>query len=147
MPLTLNNCDPSAFKPTFGPATSLPAGVSAHSVVAADVNAFRTQYPTVTNVVGGWTGRLANSDETIELATALGEVVDGVHYASEGDWATRASGAGLGLAICRSLVERMNGAIWVESEEGGGSHFQFTAWFGRSADRRRESKTAGGAAA
>ena len=38
----------------------------------------------------------------------------------------RFKGTGIGLSICKRIVERRGGRIWVEADPGGGSRFQFS---------------------
>ncbi len=94
---------------------SVSIGAGKYLVVAADVSAFKARYANVTNVVGGWTGWLSNSGEKIELADQLGEVVDSVKYADEGDWAVRELGP----------VDRGHrGWQWSDAHDGGGKSLE-----------------------
>jgi len=46
-------------------------------------------------------------------------------YRVDPDMAGGIGGTGLGLYICRELVQGMKGRIWVSSEPGAGSVFSF----------------------
>jgi len=64
-------------------------GAGEYLVVASDVNEFAAKYRGVTNVVGGWTGRLSNSGEQIEMVDHAGVLVDRLEYSDQGEWAVR----------------------------------------------------------
>lgn len=47
-------------------------------------------------------------------------------YRIQTDKTADIKGTGLGLFICKEIIERMNGQIWVKSKEGQGSIFSFS---------------------
>ncbi len=75
------------------------------------------------------TGMGIAPDQQVELFTPFTQV--------DGSITRRFGGSGLGLAICRQLTELMGGHISVDSAEGQGSRFHFTAQFAVAKDPQR----------
>ncbi len=66
------------------------------------------------------------SDQGIGIPNGELERVFERFYRVENDVTGRQRGAGLGLAVCRGVIEAHGGRIWAESTPGAGSTFIFT---------------------
>ncbi len=68
--------------------------------------------------------RLCVRDNGIGVPPQYAEQVFGIFKRLHGPG--KYAGTGIGLAICQKIVQRYDGRIWVESEEGCGASFCFT---------------------
>ena len=79
----------------------------------------------------------AVADNGIGLDTGLSDKIFEIFGRLEPDRA----GTGIGLAICKRVVERHGGRIWVESEIGKGSKFSFTIAIKPQTEEAQETQT------
>ena len=81
--------------------------------------------------------RFTVQDTGIGIPAGRLEAVFSPFIQAEGSTTRTYGGTGLGLAICKQLAELMGGTIGVESAEGHGSSFWFTAGFTPVASTRQ----------
>ena len=75
----------------------------------------------LTNVLGPFTGRLANGGDTLELRNNNGRLMDAVTYGAEGDWPVAPDGAGTSLAKWDENAASSEAGSWVASSQVGGT--------------------------
>jgi two-component system sensor kinase FixL len=72
---------------------------------------------------------VAGEDDVVEISVAdsgAGLASEVAAHLFQPFVTTKRTGMGLGLSICRTIVEAHGGKIWVESRPGGGTIFRFT---------------------
>jgi len=74
--------------------------------------------------------------------TGIGIAEDMLDRIFEGFYTTKAQGLGVGLEVCRSIMESHRGAIWAEANPDRGATFHFTLPFAEEASATESSASA-----
>ena len=90
--------------------------------------------------------RFTVRDTGIGLSPAEQERIFGAFTQADSSISRRYGGTGLGLVICRRLVQMMGGELSLRSAPGQGATFSFTAVFGRHDRTKRRSTVPAGLA-
>ena len=102
---------------TFPAGTTLGAGQ--YLVIAANENF--TTYP---NLIGQYSGELANGGELLQLVDSWGNIADEVHYHTGGHWPQLAGGQGSSLELRHPEMDNSQASAWADSDESNKSSFQ-----------------------
>jgi signal transduction histidine kinase/CheY-like chemotaxis protein len=106
----------------FTPSGGIEVSVSLMPACESDEH-WRQTDPTRTLIL------FAVRDTGIGIAIENQEIIFDRFTQAESDSTRNFGGTGLGLTICRRLVEKMGGRIWLESSPGEGTTFYFLACF------------------
>jgi len=80
----------------------------------------------IKGVINGDNAEVSVTDTGIGISIANQKNLFRIDEQFRRDGTGNEKGTGLGLILCKEFIEKNNGVLWVESEEGKGSRFSFT---------------------
>ena len=80
----------------------------------------------IKGIINGDNAEVSVTDTGIGISTENQKNLFRIDEQSRRDGTANEKGTGLGLILCKEFIEKNNGVLWVESEEGKGSRFSFT---------------------
>ena len=101
-------------------------------IVARDPVGLSAANPDI-RVLGGWTGRLGNNDDRLQLRDALGRLRDQVHYFDGGKWPELADGGGASLELRDPRADNDRAGAWAASQIAPHTSWQTYRYRGRAA--------------